>query len=43
MFEKKTNYDLPWFIQSDHIDSTLSQIGHIVLTLIQINHIDLVN
>jgi hypothetical protein len=29
--KNKTNYDLPWFIQSDHIDLTLSQIGHIVL------------
>lgn len=31
------------FIQSDHIDLTLSQIGHIVLTLSEISHIDLVN
>jgi len=31
------------FIQSDHIDLTLCQIGHIVLTLSEISHIDLVN
>jgi hypothetical protein len=41
--KKKTNYDLPWFTQSDHIDLTLSHIGHIVLTLSQNSHIDLVN
>lgn len=40
--KNNTNYDLPWFTQSDHIGFTLSQIGHIVLTLSQISHIDLV-